>query len=204
MTTIERVYDNDDDKVRENKIIVWMQSSLDGFTAGPNGEFDWPVIGDEIHTHFVTTLRDAGLFVYGRTVFEMMAGYWPVADTLPDATANTVAYSQIWKPMPKVVVSGTLTGADWNATVVADPAGVRELADAADGDSFVFGGSRTVAALAQADLVDEYQIFVHPVVLGGGTPLFPPLTDRQAMTLLESRTFDGRVAGLRFARARER
>jgi dihydrofolate reductase len=204
MTTIERVYDNDDDKVRENKIIVWMQSSLDGFTAGPNGEFDWPVIGDEIHTHFVTTLRDAGLFVYGRTVFEMMAGYWPVADTLPDATANTVAYSQIWRPMPKVVVSRTLTGAEWNATVVADPTGVRELADAADGDSFVFGGSRTVAALAQADLVDEYQIFVHPVVLGGGTPLFPPLTDRQAMTLLESRTFDGRVAGLRFARARER
>jgi dihydrofolate reductase len=204
MTTIERVYDNDDDKVRENKIIVWMQSSLDGFTAGPNGEFDWPVIGDEIHTHFVTTLRDAGLFVYGRTVFEMMAGYWPVADTLPDATANTVAYSQIWRPMPKVVVSRTLTGAEWNATVVADPTGVRELADAADGDSFVFGGSRTVAALAQADLVDEYQIFVHPVVLGGGTPLFPPLTDRQAMTLLDSRTFDGRVAGLRFARARER
>jgi dihydrofolate reductase len=202
MTTIAHVHD--DVKARENKIIVWMQSSLDGFTAGPKGEFDWPVIGDEIHSHFVTTLRDAGLFVYGRTVFEMMAGYWPVADTLPGATANTVAYSQIWKPMPKVVVSRTLTGAGWNATVVADPAEVRELADAADGDSYVFGGSRTVAALAQADLVDEYQMFIHPVVLGGGTPFFPPLTDRQAMTLLQSRTFDGRVAGLRFARVRER
>jgi dihydrofolate reductase len=204
MTAIEPVHDDDDDKIRGKKIIVWMQSSLDGFTAGPNGEFDWPVIGDEIHTHFVTTLRDAGLFVYGRAVFEMMAGYWPIADTLPDATANTVAYSQIWKPMPKVVVSRTLTGADWNATVVADPVAVRELADAADGDSYVFGGSRTVAALTGADLVDEYQIFVHPVVLGGGTPFFPPLTDRQAVTLLESRTFDGRVTGLRYARAQER
>jgi dihydrofolate reductase len=195
---------NDNDTDREKKIIVWMQSSLDGFTAGPNGEFDWPQIGDEIHTYFVTTLREAGLFVYGRTVFEMMAGYWPIADTLPGSTPNTVAYSQIWKPMPKAVVSRTLTGAEWNATVVADPARVRELADAADGDSYVFGGSRTVAALAEADLVDEYQIFVHPVVLGGGTPFFPPLTDRQPMALLESRTFDGRVAGLRYGRARER
>jgi dihydrofolate reductase len=185
-----------------NKIIVWMQSSIDGFTAGPNGEFDWPQIGDEIHTYFVTTLRDAGLFVYGRTVFEMMASYWPIADTLPDATPNQVAYSQIWKPMPKVVVSRTLTQADWNATVVAEPARVRELADAADADAYVFGGSQTVAALAEADLIDEYQIFVHPVVLGGGAPLFPPLSERQAMTLVESRTFDGRVAGLRYARAR--
>jgi dihydrofolate reductase len=68
-----------------NKIIVWMQSSLDGFTAGPNGEFAWPDIGEETHTHFVTTLRDAGQFVYGRTVFEMMATFWPIADTLPDS-----------------------------------------------------------------------------------------------------------------------
>jgi dihydrofolate reductase len=123
---------------------------------------------------------------------------------LPGSTPNTVAYSQIWKPMPKAVVSRTLTGAEWNATVVADPVRVRDLADTADGDSYVFGGSRTVAALAEADLVDEYQIFVHPVVLGGGTPFFPPLTDRQPMALLESRTFDGRVAGLRYGRARER
>lgn len=185
-----------------NKIIVWMQSSIDGFTAGPNGEFDWPQIGDEIHTHFVTTLRDAGLFVYGRNVFEMMAGYWPIADTLPGATPNQVAYTQIWKPMPKAVVSRTLTQADWNATVVGEPARVRELADAADGDAYVFGGSQTVAALADADLIDEYQIFIHPVVLGGGTPFFPPLSERQPMTLVEARTFDGRVCGLRYARAR--
>ncbi|MGI8870228.1 MAG: dihydrofolate reductase family protein [Mycobacteriales bacterium] len=86
-----------------NKIIVWMQSSLDGFTCGPNGEFDWPMVGDELHTYFVTTLRHAGLFVYGRTVFETMAAYWPIADTLPDSTPNQVAYAQIWRPMPKAV-----------------------------------------------------------------------------------------------------
>lgn len=150
----------------------------------------------------MTTLREAGLFVYGRKVFEIMSGYWPIADTLPDSTPNQVAYAQLWRPMPKVVVSGTLRSADWNSTVIPDPAGLRELADAADGNTYVFGGSRTVAALTAADLIDEYQIFVHPVVLGGGTPFFPPLADRQVMTLVESRTFDGRVAGLRHARAR--
>lgn len=185
-----------------NKIIVWMQSSLDGFTAGPEGEFDWPVVGDELHTHFVTTLRDAGLFVYGRAVFEMMASYWPIADTLPGATANQAAYARIWRPMPKAVVSRRLASADWNATVVAEPARVRELADEADGDAYVFGGSSTVAALATADLIDEYQVMVHPVVLGGGTPLFPPLPQRQAMTLVETRSFDGRVSALRYARDR--
>jgi len=76
------------------------------------------------------------------------------------------------------------------------------VADTADGDAYLFGGSQTVAALAEADLIDEYQIFVHPVVLGGGTPFFPPLATRQAMTLVESRTFDRTVAGLRYARER--
>lgn len=185
-----------------NKIIVWMQSSLDGYTAGPHGEFDWPQIGDEVHTHFVTTLRDAGLFVYGRTVFEMMAGYWPVADTLPDSTPNQIAYSQIWKPMPKAVLSRALTHADWNATVVGDPTQIRTLANAADGDTYVFGGSQTVASLATADLIDEYQIFVHPVLLGGGTPFFPPLAERRQMTLVDTRTFDHAVAGLRYTRTR--
>jgi dihydrofolate reductase len=60
----------------------------------------------------------------------------------------------------------------------------------------VFGGSQTVAALAEADLIDDYQIFVHPIVLGGGTPFFPPLAERQPMTLIESRTLDGRIAGV--------
>src|SRR5205814_2018189 len=62
------------------RTIVWMQVSLDGFTQGPNGEFDWPQVQGEVHQYFVDTLRDAGTFVYGRNVFEMMASYWPTAD----------------------------------------------------------------------------------------------------------------------------
>jgi dihydrofolate reductase len=183
-----------------NKIIVWMQSSLDGFSSGPNGEFDWAQIGEEIHTHFVTTLRSAGMFVYGRTVFEMMASFWPIADTLPDSTPNQAAYAQIWRPMPKAVLSHTLTGSDWNSTVVADPARIRELADSADGDTYVFGGSKTVAALEAAGLIDEYQLFVHPVLLGEGRPFFPQLPARARMALVDSHVFDGSVVGSRYSR----
>ena len=156
----------------DNKVIVWMQASLDGRTSGPDGEFDWPVIGDELHTHFVTTLAGAGAFCYGRRVFEMMASFWPIA-TLPDSTPNQAAYARIWRPMPKLVVSHA-RDAEWNSTVVADVERFPELVQAAAGDVYVFGGAETVAAFAERDLVDEYHVFVHPVVLGGGAPLFAP------------------------------
>ncbi|MFI2652073.1 hypothetical protein [Micromonospora fulviviridis] len=68
-----------------NKIIVWMQSSLDGLYLRTKRRVRWPYIGNDLHTHFVTTLREAGLFVYGRAVFEMMAAFWPIADTLETA-----------------------------------------------------------------------------------------------------------------------
>ncbi|WP_076263674.1 dihydrofolate reductase family protein [Intrasporangium flavum] len=185
-----------------NRIIVWMQASADGFTSGPNGEFDWADVGTELHTHFVTTLADAGLFVYGREVFDMMASFWPIADTLPDSTPNQMAYARIWRPMPKAVLSTTRETAGWNSTVLPSTQGLRALVDDADGDAYVFGGSRTVAALEEADLVDEYQVFVHPVLLGGGAS-FHAVDGRRALRLAEARTFDGRVVGLRHVRERD-
>jgi dihydrofolate reductase len=186
-----------------NKVIVWMQASLDGYTSGPNGEFDWPMIGDELHTHFVTTLAHAGAFCYGRRVFEMMASFWPIADELPDSTPNQAAYARIWRPMPKLVVSRTLGDVEWNSTVVADVDRAPELVRSAAGDVSLFGGAETVEAFARRDLVDEYHVFVHPVVLGGGAPLFAPGPERRAMTLLGTRTFDDRVVELHYARSRD-
>jgi dihydrofolate reductase len=187
----------------QNKIVVWMQSSLDGRTQGPNGEFDWPIVGPELHARFVETLADAGLFLYGRRVFEMMAGYWPIADELPDSTPMQVAYAKIWKPMPKLVFSRSLEAADWNATVVREvDERVRDTVRGAAGDAYLFGGAEVVSEFARRDLVEEYQLFVHPVVLGGGATLFPSLADRQDMTLVDSRTYDGRVVALRYARVR--
>jgi dihydrofolate reductase len=186
------------------RVIVWMQVSLDGFTQGPNGEFDWPQVQGEVHRYFVDTLRDAGTFVYGRHVFEMMASYWPTADADPRSTQSQVDYSVIWKPMPKLVVSRTLKAADWNATVTdhVDAEVVAALKARSEGDIYLFGGAETVGEFARLDLIDEYQLFVHPILLGGGTPLFPPLSERQAMSVQEARIFDGAVTGLRYRRER--
>jgi dihydrofolate reductase len=187
----------------DNKVIVWMQASLDGRTSGPDGEFDWPVIGDELHTHFVTTLAGAGAFCYGRRVFEMMASYWPIADELPDSTENQAAYARIWRPMPKIVVSRTLGEAEWNSTIVGDVEQLPELVQEAAGDVYVFGGAETVAALAARDLVDEYHVFVHPLVLGGGAALFSQDRERRPMALRGTHTFDDRVVELHYARSRD-
>jgi dihydrofolate reductase len=159
----------------DNKVIVWMQTSLDGYTQGPGGEFDWPMVGPEMHAHLVDTLRDAGTFCYGRKVFEMMAGFWPTADEDPDSTPLQAEYARIWRPMPKLVFSRTLDTSDWNTAVAREvtPVAVADQLGATPGDLYVFGGSETVSALVEQDLVDEFQLFVHPVVLGGGTPFFP-------------------------------
>jgi dihydrofolate reductase len=195
--------DTSRDAVGTNKVIVWMQSSLDGRTNGPDGEFDWPLIGDELHTHFVSTLAGAGAFCYGRRVFEMMASFWPIADELPDSTANQAAYARIWRPMPKLVMSRTLEDPGWNSTVVGDLDRIPEVVRSAAGDVYVFGGAETVASFAEHDLVDEYRVFVHPVVLGGGPRLFAPGPERRPMTLRGTQTFDDRVVELHYARSRD-
>ena len=187
----------------DSKVIVWMQASLDGCTNGPDGEFDWPVVSDELHTHFVKTLAGSGAFCYGRRVFEMMASFWPIADELPDSTPHQAAYARIWRPMPKIVLSRSLDEAEWNSTVVDDVERFPELVQAAAGDVYVFGGAETVAALAARDLVDEYRIFVHPVVLGGGAPVFVPDRERRTMELRGTRTYDDHVVELHHARARD-
>lgn len=184
-----------------NKIILWMQSSLDGFTEGPNGEFDWPVVGPDLTAHFVSRLGAAGMFLYGRKVYEGMAAYWPTADADPNSDGNHVAFSKLWKPMPKAVFSRSLTSAEWNTTVLKDIEKVRELQQTASGDLVFFGGSEVAGQLVQAGLIDEYQIFIHPVVLGGGARLLPAPSDRHDVSLVDTRLF-GETVNLHYARRR--
>jgi dihydrofolate reductase len=188
----------------DNKIIVWMQMTLDGYTAGPNGEFDWPTMRGELHEYVVDSLRGAGAFCYGRHVYDMMASYWPTADEDPASTKPQIDYARIWKPMPKLVFSTTLHTTEWSTTVIdhVDETEVKEVAGRAEGDVYLFGGAGIVSEFARKDLVDEYQIFLHPIVLGAGTPLFPALPERQPMSLVETRQFDDSVVSLRYSRNR--
>ena len=180
-------------------VTLWMQVSADGFVEGPNGEFDWPVVQGELHQYFVDELGRADTFLYGRKVYELMAYFWPTADEDPQGSEQQKAYSRLWKPMPKVVFSRSLGEADWNTRVADDAvAEVRRLREQPDSWHVLFGGAEVAGALMQADLIDEYVLYVHPVALGGGTPLFGGLDHRLGLELAGTRTFDPGVVQLRY------
>ncbi len=184
------------------RIILMMSVSLDGFIEGRDRELDWHLVDDELHTHFNEQLGAMGGFLDGRVTYELMAAFWPTADADPSSTAPMVEFSRIWRDMPKFVYSTTLKRADWNATVVRDvvPAEVLEL-KAQPGGDLVLGGADLAASFLRHDLIDEYRLYVHPVVIGRGKPLFPRSDDRISLRLAETRTFGNGVVLLRYDRA---
>ncbi|MFB9909361.1 dihydrofolate reductase family protein [Allokutzneria oryzae] len=178
-----------------SRIVHFVHQSADGFIEGPNGEFDWPTMGPELSAYSRSLSESADAFLYGRVVWEMMSSFWPKAEE-HSTDEHDLAFAPLWREAPKVVVSRTLTAADWNTRVVSD---VAELS-ALDQELVLFGGSELAASLTEHDLVDEYQIFVHPVVLGGGKPVFKDPGKRFDLRLAESRVFDSNVVLLRYQR----
>jgi dihydrofolate reductase len=183
------------------KIILMMSVSLDGFFEGPERELDWQLIDDELHTHFNELLGTMSAFLDGRVTYELMAGFWPTADADPAAPAPVAEFARIWREMPKVVYSRTLKDdPGWTTTVVRDvvPEQVRELTAQPGGD-MVIGGADLAATFMRHDLIDEYRLYVHPVVIGRGRPLFGP-DARTTLRLAETRTFGSGVVLLRYER----
>jgi dihydrofolate reductase len=181
------------------KIIYWVHTSIDGFIAGPNGEFDWPAMTDELAAHSDALTDRVDTFLYGRVVWDLMSSFWPTAEQLDDSP-HTLRFAPIWRDMPKVVFSRTLSSLDGNARVAADAeTEVRALKAAPGRDMLLTGGSELPGVLADLDLIDEYRVVVHPVVLGGGKRVLP-LAARADMRLVETRAFDDRAVLLHYAR----
>jgi len=185
------------------KVILFVQISLDGFFEGPKKEIDWSMVDDELHAHVNEVLGTVGGFLSGRGAYELMAGYWPTADADPASSPVVKEFARIWREMPKVVYSKTLTSAGWNTTIARDV--VREEVEAlklhAKGDLIVGGGELGAAFMAQ-DLIDEYRIYVHPIQIGEGNRLFPPSKERVPLRLVETRAFGNGVVLLRYERLR--
>lgn len=184
-----------------SNLVLMMSVSLDGFFEGPNRELDWHLVDEELHTHFNEVLGAMDAFLDGRVTYELMAGYWPTADADPAAPAPIAEFARIWRDMPKLVFSRTLDHVDWNSTLVreVDPARIRALEERSTGDLAV-GGAELAAAFREHDLIDELRLYVHPVVLGDGRPLFPPGGARLDLVPVETRTFGNGVVLLRYAR----
>ena len=183
------------------KLILMMSVSVDGFFEGPNRELDWHMVDDELHSHFNEELGAMGAFLNGRVTYELMAAFWPTADTDPSSTGPMVEFARIWRDMPKLVFSRTLERADWNTTVVREVVAedVMEL-KAQPGGDLVLGGADLAATFIRHDLIDEYRLYVHPIVIGQGKPLFQPSNANINLRLAETRTFGNGVVLLRYQR----
>ncbi|MDG6103083.1 dihydrofolate reductase family protein [Dactylosporangium aurantiacum] len=177
------------------KILYWVHTSVDGFIDGPNGEFDWPVMGPELSAYSEGLDRRVDTLLFGRPVWEMMVGFWPTAETMTD-DAHVAAFAPFWRATPKIVFSRSYEGDAWTSRVIRDTNLAEEVAalKAQPGaDLLLTGGASVAATLTGLGLIDEYHVAVHPVVLGGGRRLFAGPQPRLNLETVDARLVDGRV-----------
>jgi dihydrofolate reductase len=182
------------------KLIYSMTVSLDGYVAGPDGAIDWTVPDEELFRFHTQHVRETGVQLCGRRLYETMA-YWETVEESP-LSAEHVEFAQIWKALPKVVFSTTLQSVVGNARLATDDVG-EEVArlKRQPGKDIAVGGAGLARACMELALIDEWRLFVSPVLLGSGTPYFPPLDNSVNLELVETKTFGSRVAYLRYTRA---
>ena len=178
------------------KLIYGMMVSLDGFVETANRDLDWAIVDEELHTFVNEQEREIGTFLYGRKLYEVMT-YWETADQNPSISAYELEYARIWKSTPKLVFSRTLERVEGNARlsreVVAEE--IAKLKRSLDHD-LGLGGPTLAAAFSRLGLIDEYRLYVHPVVLGSGAPFWPAQDNRLSLRLVETRTFGSGVVYL--------
>lgn len=182
------------------KLIYSMGVSLDGFIAGPDGDIDWSAPDEELHRFHNQLTRELGAHLCGRRLYEVMR-YWDTADQNPSAPEYELEFAGIWKALPKIVFSTTLEQVEGNARLVRD--GVAEEVvklKEQPGKDLAVGGAGLASTLVKLGLIDEYRLFLSPVLLDGGTPYLPALDERINLELVQTQTFSSRVVYLRYRR----
>jgi dihydrofolate reductase len=170
------------------KIIWFNMMSLDGYFEGENASLEWHNVDEEFNEFAIEQTRSVGLLVFGRVTYDMMASYWPGAyalETDPDI-------AKLMNSTPKIVFSRTLDEAGWNNTrlVKTNPVDELKKLKAQPGkDIFVFGSADLASELIQHGLIDEYRIFINPIVLGSGRPLFTNIHEPLSLDLVKTRSF---------------
>jgi dihydrofolate reductase len=183
------------------KIISFMHISLDGFVAGPNGEMNWIKVDEEIFDHVGKRISQTDTALYGRVTYEMMEGYWPTAGDPPDASKHNKDHSKWYKKAHKLVLSKTMKDADLaNTTIISD--NLSERINAIKGqpgkEILLFGSPTATHSLMQENLIDGYWLFVNPIILGQGIPLFTGSKDKTGLKLLTTRPFTSGVTELNY------
>ena len=180
------------------KLIYSVICSLDGYISDATGNFDWAAPSDEVHAFVNDLERSVGTYLYGRRMYETML-FWETAPSLVDPPAVIQDFTRIWRAADKIVFSTTLDAASSDRTRIErafDPASIRELKQVAERDITV-GGPTLAAQALRAGLVDELQLFVVPMLIGGGTRALPDEV-RQTLTLEAERRFASGVVYLNY------
>jgi len=183
------------------KIISFMHISLDGFVAGPNGEMDWIKVDEEIFDHVGKRISKGDTALYGRVTYEMMENYWPTAADKPTATRHDIEHSKWYSKVHKVVLSKTMTDADLtNTTIIRDNLSVRinAIKQEAGEEILLFGSPTATHSLMNLNLIDGYWLFVNPIILGRGIPLFAVIKDKIKLNLVTTRRFTCGVTELNY------
>jgi dihydrofolate reductase len=184
-------------------LIYSMSVSVDGFIADREGAFEWGAPSDELFRFHTALVRELGGYLLGRRLYETML-VWETDPSMRE-TELRAAFADVWCALPKVVFSRTLDSVQGNARLAE--ASLEEEAAAtldATGKDVSIGGAGLAGAAIELDLVDELRVFRYPVVVGGGTPFLPPVTEDVPLDLIETRTFGSRVIYERYSRRAQR
>ena len=184
------------------KLVYALQMSLDGFMAGPDGELDWHIVDEQLHRHFNEQERVTEVALYGRKLYQLMSDYWPTADSDPALADYAAEYAPIWRATQKVVFSRTLERVEWNSRLVRTDAAAEVARLKVEGDGLMtVGGAELGSSMLAAGLVDEVGVYLQPVAIGAGKPMFRPEAAGVKLTLVDSLAFDSGVVRLRYRTA---
>ncbi len=174
------------------KIISFMHISLDGFVAGPNGEMDWIKVDEEIFDHVGKRISEGDTSLYGRVTYQMMENYWPTAADKPTATKHDIEHSKWYKKVHKIVLSKTMIDEGLTNTKIISnnlTERINEIKQEPGEDILLFGSPTATHSLMQLNLIDGYWLFVNPIILGRGIPLFVDIKEKIKLNLLNTRQF---------------
>lgn len=183
------------------KVILFMHTSLDGFVAGTKGEMDWINVDEQMFDYAGKRTEESDVALYGRITYQLMEAYWPTAADQTNPTKHDIEHSTWYNSVQKVIVSKTMKDANLkNTTVIGNnlPSEIRKL-KSGTGKNIVMFGSPTVAhSLMNENLIDDYWLFVNPIMLGKGIPLFKDLKQSINLELLSSNKFPSGVVCLHY------
>ncbi|GAB3606540.1 dihydrofolate reductase family protein [Conyzicola nivalis] len=181
------------------RVTYTMGVSLDGYVAGADGSLDWGTFDEELSRIVVDEIREVGVHLMGRRLYESML-VWETADQDPSLDEAMREWSGIWKPLPKVVFSRTLTGVEGNARLATRSLAeeIERLKAEPGGGTIAIGGATLAAEAAELGLIDEYTMRVSPVLIGGGIPYFSHDKRRTDLELVANRTLDSGLVYLRY------